>query len=199
MSNIPQVTFSDIQFSDKYDAEKARRLAENIQRLKRALNTLVDQFNSLVVSGGSSTPVTEHVLATSAGLGPEHTVSGLSIGNVLIALSSTEAAFRPLHFYDLDGVDPGTFQTVENGDVLQFINGYYTMAPFAATEGITDAEYLLATADTSLTNGRVGQNSDTIAIDFTTTGQFSAAVKVGSITNTYLDRLYSRNFMVMGA
>ncbi len=38
----------------------------------------------------------QHVLATSSGLGPDHTVSGLTSGHVLVATSATSAAFQSI-------------------------------------------------------------------------------------------------------
>ena len=45
-----------------------------------------------------------HVLATTAGLGPDHTTSGLTIGQVLRASGATTAAFAQLQHSDLGGV-----------------------------------------------------------------------------------------------
>ena len=42
-----------------------------------------------------------HVLATESGLGPEHTVSGASVGAVLRAISSSNAKFEKLSHSDL--------------------------------------------------------------------------------------------------
>lgn len=47
-----------------------------------------------------------HVLATSAGLGPDHTVSGLTTGHVLRASGATTAAFAQLAHAELTGVAP---------------------------------------------------------------------------------------------
>lgn len=50
-----------------------------------------------------------HVLATAAGLGPDHTVSGLTIGHVLRATGATAAAFGALLLSDLPaGIDAAT-------------------------------------------------------------------------------------------
>lgn len=45
-----------------------------------------------------------HVLATTAGLGPEHTVSGLTARQVLIATAAAAARFRALEFADLPAI-----------------------------------------------------------------------------------------------
>ena len=47
-----------------------------------------------------------HVLATTSGLGPDHTVSGLTAGYVLRASSATTAAFAQLAHSDLSGIGP---------------------------------------------------------------------------------------------
>lgn len=192
-----QLTVRDIQFSATYEPEKIRRLMENLRRVVAAVNSLVDQVNTLVEASGAS--ISEHVLATTSGLGESHSVSGLTAGQVLKATSANSAAFGVLSFTDLAGVDTDTFDLVENGDVLQFIDGYYTMAPFTASSSMAlDGYYLLSAAHASLSNGRVGQASSTISLDFSTAGQFSASVKAGSITSAHLDRVYSRDFMLMG-
>lgn len=47
-----------------------------------------------------------HVLATGAGLGPDHAVSGLTTGHVLRAIGAAAAAFTQLQHSDLGGVLP---------------------------------------------------------------------------------------------
>jgi hypothetical protein len=51
-------------------------------------------------------PLTEHVLATTAGLGSAHTVSGLTANQVLLALGPTSAAFGQLLHSQLGSIGP---------------------------------------------------------------------------------------------
>lgn len=48
-----------------------------------------------------------HVLATNAGLGADHTISGATAGHVLRATSATAAAFAQLQYSDIGGSPPG--------------------------------------------------------------------------------------------
>lgn len=72
-----------------------------------------------------------HVLATTAGLGTDHTVSGLTTGYVLRASSATTAAFAQLAFTDMSG-------TISNAQGPQFLllDGSRTMTgPFISDPG----------------------------------------------------------------
>jgi len=50
---------------------------------------------------GTAPPVTSHVLASTSALGPDHTVSGLTARQVLIATGATAALFRALEDADI--------------------------------------------------------------------------------------------------
>lgn len=123
-----QISLTQIQFGNQYDGEKARRLVDELRRLQSALNTLIGQVNELVVPGGS-TELAEHILATTAGLGEEHTTGGLTAGQVLKAIAVDDAAFQALTFAEMAQTDPATFASPAQGEVLQFYNGYYSMRP----------------------------------------------------------------------
>lgn len=59
-------------------------------------------------TGAASAPPASHVLATTAGLGAQHTVSGLTSGQALVASGATAAAFRALTAADIAaGTFPG--------------------------------------------------------------------------------------------
>lgn len=129
-----QLNLIDIQFSQKYEPEKAKRLVEQIKHIARTLNGLIQEVSQL--SGSTPSSVTSHVLATSAGLGDHHTTSGLEIGEVLKATAPNDAAFGKLTFGEMFGVDPATFAVPEHGEVLTFWDGYYSMMPAMSIFGI---------------------------------------------------------------
>lgn len=62
----------------------------------------------------SSFPPAAHVLATTTGLGAEHTVSGLTAGQVLRASSATTAAFAALGISDVSGLSAALGGKVDN-------------------------------------------------------------------------------------
>lgn len=190
-------TLVDIQFGQTYEPEKARRLVEELRRIAVALNSVVKELNAIDTTSASVVP---HVLATTAGLGPEHTVSGLTSGQVLKALTNVTAAFGSLSFAELSGVDASTFLSPINGAYLRFVDGFYTMqAASLATGAPLNAAYILGSIDISLPNSRVVDDSDTITFDTGTSGVLRANVIPGSITVVSLDRVYARDFMFMGA
>lgn len=80
------------------------RTALNAALAKAALPTIGSGSSGSVTPPGTGTDV--HVLATDTALGSKHTVSGLTAGMVLRALSSTTAAFGVLQHGQLGGVGP---------------------------------------------------------------------------------------------
>lgn len=42
-----QISTTQIQFSDKYEPEKLRRLADDLVRVERALNTMIEEIRDL--------------------------------------------------------------------------------------------------------------------------------------------------------
>jgi hypothetical protein len=111
---VNKTSLIDIQFGDSYSGEKARRLALEIKRLQQKLNEVISSVSSIDDAS------LLHVVATTEGLGPQHSVSGLSSGMVLKAIESDEAAFGFLNLDDLGNVSTAGADT---GDVLQYING----------------------------------------------------------------------------
>ena len=78
-------------------------------------NTLAFTVNQANISHGNLGGVTanqhhnqSHVLGTATALGPDHTVSGLTAGQVLRATSATAAKFMQLALSDLSGAAIGT-------------------------------------------------------------------------------------------
>lgn len=125
VTRIPQL---DVQFAQgsPYDPVK-------LQRMVQALTTVISQINTqnaqiAAIAAEETSGVAKHVFATESGLGPEHTVTGLIPGNVVIASSETTAEFAALKFSQLAQVDPNTFADPVQGDVITFIDGYWSAA-----------------------------------------------------------------------
>lgn len=114
----------DVQFGKEYDQAKANQLVQSLQQTVGAVNALANQ-------AVAPTPpsVAVHVLATQAGLGVDHTVAGLEIGQTLIAESSITAHFGFLTFGQLAQTDPGSFASAGNGDIIAFVDGYWSAVP----------------------------------------------------------------------
>lgn len=119
MSTTNNVSLTDIQFTGNTPIdEKLRRLVADIQKIERAINALIAAA-AIVVPDVGTLP---HVLATITGLESDHTVSGLTSGMVLKAISDVNAAFAKLQLNDLSGFDVGV---PANKQILQFIDGYW--------------------------------------------------------------------------
>ena len=117
---MTNLTTSDIQFlgSDP-TTQKLRRLVQDLVAAEKAINTLINQVSTLQSEVGSAGT---EVLATTEGLGPNFTVSGLTEGQVLKALSATSAAFAKLSLSDLSNV---LIENGQNGQVLTYINNQW--------------------------------------------------------------------------
>ena len=115
----------DIQFGPEFDKDKANQLVQSLQKVISALNALVLSQSQPAPAAG----VAKHELADTTGLGPAHTVSGLSAGEVIVATSPASAHFDFLEFGQLKHADAGTFAAPVNGDVIAFINGYWSAVP----------------------------------------------------------------------
>ena len=114
------LTTSDIQFlGNDPTTQKLRRLVQDLVAAEKAINTLINQVTTLQGEIGSTGT---EVLATTEGLGPNFTVSGLTEGQVLKALSATSAAFAKLSLSDLSNV---LIENGQNGQVLTFINNQW--------------------------------------------------------------------------
>lgn len=125
----------DIQFGKDYDQTKANQLVQSLQQTIAAVNTLANQ---IATPASPSDSVAPHVLATQAGLGEDQTTEGLEANQVLIATSPTEAHFAFLTFGQLGGADPNSFAAAENGDVIAFVNGYWSAVSNAQGLGLSD-------------------------------------------------------------
>jgi hypothetical protein len=118
----------DIQFGQRFEGEKARRLVEELRRLQTAVNAIVDEVNS-AASAGTTPVLTAHELASETGLGADHTVHGLTAGHVLQALSATAAAFQQMRLGQIARMNPGSVDGAVNGDMLQVVGGFWSAVP----------------------------------------------------------------------
>lgn len=131
-----KVNVSDLQFAgNDANTEKLRRLMDDLRKLVRGVNTLIEQVNELATAGVVTTQV--HQLASELGLGPEHTVSGLTVGDVLTATTAEAARFRHLRFADIDQND-FNYGSLANGDVIRYRDGYFVFEGLPGISGITD-------------------------------------------------------------
>lgn len=127
--NVTTVSF---QGTDA-NASSLRRLAQDLQTVERALNQLISIENTANVNPDDNVP--PHVLATIEGLDVDHTVSGLTAGQVLKAISAVNAAFQTLKFSEL--ADSDISDNPENGQIIQFVDGFWTAVNAAAVDGVT--------------------------------------------------------------
>lgn len=125
----------DIQFGPGFDSVKANQLVQSLQQTISAVNTLAHDFSSLPTLPAG---VAKHELADETGLGPVHTVAGLQAGQVLVATSPTAAHFAALAFGQIAQTDPNTFAAAVNGEVIQFVNGYWSAVPPLAGLGLAN-------------------------------------------------------------
>lgn len=96
-----------------------RRFVQDMLSAEKALNALI----GVVATPSAENETLPHVLATTAGLDADHTVSGLTAGQVLRAISATDAAFAKLGLGDLAQFD---INDPAQNQLIQFIDGYWT-------------------------------------------------------------------------
>jgi len=154
-----KITIQDLQFNGKETDGKLRRLMDDLRLLGSAYNKLVDELTTLTNS--TTDAVAPHVLATESGLGADHTVSGLTAKDVLIADSATAARFRQLTFNDLAQT---AFDTPVNGDVIKYLDGYYVLGAVSVSisggHGITIAGTTISVNESQLDHGSLSGLGD---------------------------------------
>lgn len=123
----------DLQFSKDWDSVKANQLVQSLQQVIATVNLFATSSSTPAATG-----VAKHVLATQAALGADHTVAGLEAGQVLVATAAAAAHFAFLKFGEMAGVDSGTFEAPANGDVISFINGYWSAVSSSGILGLAD-------------------------------------------------------------
>jgi hypothetical protein len=126
----------DIQFQPTWDPTKANKLKESLEQI---LTQQANQIQAIkVLASTPATTVPVHELADASGLGPDHTVAGLTAGQVLKATGATTAKFDFLKFAELAGVDPNSLAAAANGSALVYLNGYWSAVPLAAGLGLVN-------------------------------------------------------------
>lgn len=127
----------DIQFGKDWDQAKGNQLVQSLQQVIQAVRTLSNASTAPPTPG-----VAVHELADDAGLGVDHTVEGLSAGQVLVATAENAAHFDFLHFEQIFKTDPVSFAAATEGEVITYHNGFWTALPttaFSLTDPGTDA------------------------------------------------------------
>jgi hypothetical protein len=128
-ASVTRVGNLDIQFQQNWDMTKGNQLVQSLQQTIAAVNSANVAIAALQAIDTSGTVKAPILLATTAELGPDMEVSGLSAGEVLIATGATGAAFGQLKFGELAGTDPASFAAAAEGDVIIFHDGYWTAMP----------------------------------------------------------------------
>lgn len=123
----------DIQFDKDFDQAKANQLVQSLQQVIAAVNRVA---NAVVAPPAPGVAV--HVLADQSGLGADHTVAGLEAGQVLVATAAARAHFAFLEFAQLARVDANTFAAPSQGDVIAFINGYWSAVSNSESLGLVN-------------------------------------------------------------
>lgn len=122
---VAAVGVTTLQFSGTdATASNLRRLVQDLVNVEKALNNLISLENATT---SPSDTVPPHVLATTSGLDADHTVTGLTAGQVLKAISATNAAFAKLKFSEMQLSDVS--DNPENGDFMQFVDGFWVASP----------------------------------------------------------------------
>lgn len=124
----------DIQFGQQWDQVKANQLVQSLQQVIGAVRTLSNLQNVTPPPPA----IAVHELADDAGLGPFHTVQGLEANQVLVATAENAAHFDLLHFGQLFGTDPATFDAPTQGDIISYRNGFWSAITLAAALGLAD-------------------------------------------------------------
>lgn len=117
-----KVSLTSVQFNSLSPTDivtSLRRLVQDLLSAEKTLNALI----AVVATPQEDNQTLPHVLATVNGLDPDHTVTGLAIGQVLRAISATDAAFQRLALGDLAGFD---INDPAQNQLIQFIDGYWT-------------------------------------------------------------------------
>jgi len=104
-----------------------------------------------------------HVLATSATLGPDHTVSGLTVGHVLTAISPTDAAFQELPGGGGGVTDHGLLIGLSDDDHPQYAllvgrTGGQILRGSTAAAGILELDSTLSSTKGSVLLNKSGGN-----------------------------------------
>lgn len=97
-----------------------------------------------------------HVLASTSGLGADHTVSGLTAGQVLRASSATTAAFAQLAHGDLSGIGTNTHTQIDTHIDTADIHVAHSGVSILAGDGLTGGGDLSANRSLALASSVAG-------------------------------------------
>lgn len=178
---LTKLSLVDIQFTSQYDATKMQQLVQALVTAETTINALMGNIQTLQTQiNDNTTSTAKHVLATETGLGAEHTVSGLSAGDVLVATGPTSARFEKLPLQDLADMDVATFSAAQNGYVLGLTNGYFGMIDITEQQNPVNQTYLtMNPEEATLPNSRQLVAGTNVALDMTTPGELIVNVTEG--------------------
>lgn len=121
----------------------------NLGTLSSNLSTLSTNFSTHTANPNAHHNQA-HVLATTGGLGPDHTTSGLTTGQVLMATGATTAAFAQLPHSYLFGIGPNDHHSQSH--ILASTGG---LGGDHTVSGLTAGQVLVATGATTAVFGQL--------------------------------------------
>ena len=135
-------------------------------------NTLAFTINQANISHGNLGGVTanqhhnqSHVLATATALGPDHTISGATAGQVLKATSATAAKFIQLAHSELSGVGSNTHAQIDTHIAATgtAVHGLGTISTQAASSVAITGGSITGITDLAVADGGTGASSASAA------------------------------------
>lgn len=135
-------------------------------------NTLAFSVNQANISHGSIGGVTanqhhnqSHVLATATALGPDHTVSGLTAGQVLKATSATAAKFVQLAHTELSSIGTNTHAQIDTHIAATgtAVHGLGTISTQAAANVAITGGSITGITDLAVADGGTGASTASAA------------------------------------
>ena len=134
------VTVSQLAFTDLLGTASDAQIPNTIT-LDNLTQITTRLHSSLQSIGPNDHHAQSHVLATTAGLGADHTTSGLTAGQVLRASGAATAAFAALAFSDLTG--SATAGQVPSHDSLNGLPGGDVHTQYALLAGRASGQVLI--------------------------------------------------------
>ena len=186
-----QLTLTDQQFTGTTPTDqKLRLLVQDIQKAESAINALL---NAVATLQDAPAAATSEVLADPA-LTAGFTVSGLSPGQVLQALTATSAAFKQLTLAQLGGI---AVSGPSNGQLLTFVDGEWVNAnppAVSAAAGVnigTGAAVFAGVSSGKLAFKSISSDSSITITVTADTIELSAAASVGGLSFAQVSTLTS--------
>ncbi len=118
--------------------------------------TIIDDQDTRLTNARTPTP---HVIATTSGLGAEHTVSGLTAGQVLKAKSATTAQFEQMAHSELSGIGTNAHTVIDSHIADATIHRIINDAGTSLTElwSANKISGLIASINSSIAGGLVNK------------------------------------------